>query len=177
MAENAGDVWVLLDHEEGVLSKVSLQLLTAARSLGARTGGSAVAVFCGTGWEKARDSVARYGAARALVSESTDFGRYQPGAIVETLTGLVRERTPWGVVFPSGPAGKEVAARAGARLGLGVLADAISVSVDGGVIAEIGPGLLILVGVGRTDADGEEAWLASQPRPRVPTFRAAEPRK
>ena len=30
------------------------------------------------------------------------------------------------------------------------------------VIAEIGPGLLILVGVGRADADGEEAWLASK---------------
>jgi D-tyrosyl-tRNA(Tyr) deacylase len=29
-------------------------------------------------------------------------------------------------------------------------------------IAEIGPGLLILVGVGRADADGEEAWLASK---------------
>ncbi len=132
MAETTGDVWVLLDHEEGVLSKVSLQLLTAARSLAAQTGGSAVAVFCGTGWEKAREAVARYGAAEALVSESTDFGRYQPGALVETLTGLVRERTPWGVLFASGPAGREVAARTGARLGLGVLADAISVAVDGG---------------------------------------------
>ena len=30
------------------------------------------------------------------------------------------------------------------------------------VIAEIGPGLLILVGVGRADVDGEEAWLASK---------------
>jgi len=63
MAETAGDVWVLLDHEEGVLSKVSLQLLTAARSLAAQTGGSPVAVFCGTGWEKTREAVARYGAA------------------------------------------------------------------------------------------------------------------
>ena len=132
MADTTGDVWVLLDHEEGVLSKVSLQLLTAARSLAAQTGGSVVAAFCGTGWEKAREAVARYGAAKALVSESTDFGRYQPGPLVETLTGLVRERTPWGVLFASGPAGKEVAARAGARLGLGVLADAISVAVDGG---------------------------------------------
>jgi electron transfer flavoprotein alpha subunit len=51
---------------------------------------------------------------------------------VETLAALVGERTPWGVLFASGPAGKEVAARTGARLGLGVLADAISVSVDGG---------------------------------------------
>jgi len=30
------------------------------------------------------------------------------------------------------------------------------------LIADIGPGLLILVGVGRADVDGEEAWLASK---------------
>ena len=59
-AETAGDVWALLDHEEGTLSKVSLQLLTAARSLAAQAGGSPVAVFCGTGWERAKEAVARY---------------------------------------------------------------------------------------------------------------------
>ena len=126
------DVWVLLDHEDGALSKVSLQLLTAARSLAAPVDGSVVALFFGTGWEKAREAVTRYGAAKALVSESTDFGRYQPAALVETLAGLVGERRPWGVLFASGPGGKEVAARIGARLGLGVLADAISVAVDAG---------------------------------------------
>jgi electron transfer flavoprotein alpha subunit len=130
--DRAADVWVLLDHEGGTLSKVSLQLLTAARSLAGEAGGSPVAVFCGTGWERAREAVARYGAAKALVSESADFATFQPAALVETLAALVGERTPWGVLFASGPAGKEVAARTGARLGLGVLADAISVSVDEG---------------------------------------------
>jgi electron transfer flavoprotein alpha subunit len=125
------DVWVLLDHEDGTLSKVSLQLLTAARGLAAETGGSAVAVFCGTGWEAAREAVARYGAAKALVSESADFRAFQTAPVVETLAALVGERRPWGVLFASGPAGKEVAARTGARLGLGVLADAISVAIDG----------------------------------------------
>ena len=124
------DVWVVLDHEDGTLSKLSLQLLTAARSLAAPVDGSVVALFFGSGWEKAREAVARYGAAKALVSESPDFGRYQPAALVETLAGLVGERTPWGVLFASGQTGKEVAARIGARLGLGVLADAISVAVE-----------------------------------------------
>jgi electron transfer flavoprotein alpha subunit len=130
--DRAGDIWVLLDHEDGALSKVSLQLLTAARSLVGEAGGAPVAVFCGTGWDRAKEAVSRYGTARALVSESTDFATFQPGALVETLTALVGERRPWGVLFASGPAGKEVAARTGARLGLGVLADAISVSVDNG---------------------------------------------
>ncbi len=33
---------------------------------------------------------------------------------------------------------------------------------SGETIAHIGPGLLILAGVGRNDADGEAAWLASK---------------
>ena len=125
-----GDVWVLLDHRDGVLSKVSLQLLTAARGLATQSGGSSVAVFCGTGWEKARDVVARYGPRSVLVSESADFARYRPGALVDTVAALVGDRRPWGVLFASDPSGKEIAARTGARLGLGVLADAISVAVE-----------------------------------------------
>jgi len=37
-----------------------------------------------------------------------------------------------------------------------------SVRRAGETIAEIGPGLLILVGAGRIDDDGDEAWLASK---------------
>ena len=125
------DVWVILDHEDGVPSKVSLQMLTAARGLAAQAGGAAVAVFCGTGWARAKEVVARFGAAGVLVSESDVFAGYQTGPTVETLAGLIGERHPWGVLFASVPFGKEVAARIGARLGLGVLADAISVAVDG----------------------------------------------
>jgi len=126
------DVWVLLDHEAGSLSKISLQLLTAARALASAAGGEVVAVFCGTGWDAARAPVARYGATAALVSESESFVTLQTTPHVETVSGLVDDRHPWGVLFASTPFGKEVAARVGARLGLGVLADAMGVTVDGG---------------------------------------------
>src|SRR5439155_16295792 len=126
------DVWVLVDHEEGVPSKVSHQLLTAARALAGPAGGSAVAVFLGTGWERARDSVGRYGAARAIVCSSGEFAAYQTAPQVETLAALVDERRPWGVLFASTPTGKEIAARVGARLRLGVLADSIGVAVEDG---------------------------------------------
>jgi len=126
------DVWVLLDHDAGALSKISLQLLTAARSLAGATGGGVVAVFCGTGWDAARASVARYGATAALVSESESFTTLQTSPQVETVAALLGERRPWGMLFASTPFGKEVAARVGVRLGLGVLADAIGVAMDGG---------------------------------------------
>lgn len=126
------DIWVFVDHEEGVPSKVTLQLLTAARALAGLSGGAPVAVFCGAGWETARDRVARYGAIRAIVAESEEFAAYQTAPHVEVLARLVEERLPWGVLFASVAFGKEVAARVAARLGLGVLADAIDLTVEGG---------------------------------------------
>lgn len=125
------DVWVFVDHRDGVPSKVSAQLLTVARSLAETTGGSTVAVFCGSGWERAREAVGRYGAGRAIVWAGQDPGIDQSAGQVEVLAGLVAQRQPWAVLFASVPAGKEVAARAGARLGLGVLADAVGMAVEG----------------------------------------------
>lgn len=126
------DVWVVLDHNRGTPTTVCLQLLTAARGLAAATGGAAVGVFCGTGWALSRPAVARFGASRALVSEDEVFERCQTGPQVETVAALIRQHQPWGVLFASSPAGKEVAARVGARLGLGVLADATAVGVAEG---------------------------------------------
>ncbi len=39
-----------------------------------------------------------------------------------------------------------------------------AVSVDGGVVSEIGPGMLVLLGVGRGDGEGEADWLADKIR-------------
>ena len=126
------DLWVFVDHRDGVPSKVSAQLLTAARRLADTTGGSTVAVFCGSGWERARDVAGRYGASSAIVWPGGDPGVDQTAAQAEVLAGLVRQRQPWAVLFASVPAGKEIAARVGARLGLGVLADAVGMAAEDG---------------------------------------------
>src|ERR1700704_2892523 len=39
-----------------------------------------------------------------------------------------------------------------------------SVSVDGALVSEIGPGLLVLLGVSREDGEGEADWLADKVR-------------
>ncbi|HWD08174.1 MAG TPA: electron transfer flavoprotein subunit alpha/FixB family protein [Actinomycetota bacterium] len=124
------DVWVLLDHDHGGVSKVSQQLLTLARTLAAGTGGAVTAVFVGPGWADAEATAGRFGPDRVLAASSDDLAGYQTGPTVEILSRLITERRPWGVLFASTAGGKEVAARVGARLGLGVLADASAVAVD-----------------------------------------------
>lgn len=125
------DVWVFVEHENGTTSKVTHQLLTAARSLAKNTGGEPVAVFFGEGWETAKDRIGKFGCAKAIVVEGSDFTNFLSSPHVEQLSALAQERSPWGVLFASVPTGKEVATRVAARLGVGVLADSMNVEVEG----------------------------------------------
>jgi electron transfer flavoprotein alpha subunit len=125
------DVWVFLDHEDGKLSKVSVQLLTAARGLAEAAGGQPVAVYCGKGWSEAKERVASFGAKSALVAESDEVSNYMASPEVEIISRLIQEKSPWGVLFPSVPFGKEIATRVAAKLGVGILADAVDVKIDG----------------------------------------------
>lgn len=131
------DIWVLIDHEEGNTSKVTGQLLTAARKLAGDAGGEATAVFLGKGWATAKERISKFGPTKAVVSESDEFSQYLSSPQVETLSRAIQEKQPWGVLFASVPAGKEVATRVAARLGLGVLSDATNLTIqDGKPIAE-----------------------------------------
>jgi electron transfer flavoprotein alpha subunit len=125
------DVWVVVDHENGTTSKVTNQLLTAARTLAKDAGGEPIAVFCGSGWSTAKERVGKFGPTKALVAESDDLANFQTAPQVEVISKLIEERQPWGVLFASVPLGKEVATRVAARLGLGVLADATNVTIEG----------------------------------------------
>lgn len=125
------DVWVYIEHEDGATSKVAHQLLTAARQLAGKTGGQAVAVFAGSGWDTAKPRIAKYGPGAALVAESAEVADHGASPQVEFLAKLIQERTPWGVLFSSVPSGKEVATRVAARLQLGILADSVNVDIEG----------------------------------------------
>ena len=131
------DVWVVVDHDRGAVSRVSLQLLTAARGLAVQTAGQVVALFAGPGWEQAQPVLARYGPGTVLVCAGAEVTEFQTAPLVEIVAGLEAGRQPWGVLFASVPLGKEVAARVAARLGTGVLADVTAITVEGGApIAE-----------------------------------------
>src|SRR5687768_9353992 len=110
------DVWVIVEHDNGATTKVTSQLLTAARTLAKDTGGEAVAVFLGSGWSTAKERVAKFGAAKALVAESQEISDHGAAAQAEVVAKLVGDKQPWGVLFASVPTGKEVATRVAARL-------------------------------------------------------------
>ena len=122
------EILVLVEHADGDVKKVTLELLTKARSLG--TPG---AVFIGAGFEKAKDKLAEYGAAKAYVAESAELTGYVVAPKAELLAKLVAENAPAAVLVAATAEGKEIAGRLAIKTDSGVLTDAVDLKLDGDV--------------------------------------------
>jgi electron transfer flavoprotein alpha subunit len=126
------EVLVLVDSAIGAaageVKKVTHELLTAARLLGEP---SAVVVGAPGSAAKARESLARYGAAKVYVAESEDAANYLTKPSVDVLAELVSRVSPAAVLIAASADGKEVAARLAVRTGSGLVSDVVGLDGDG----------------------------------------------
>jgi len=125
-------VLVLVEHTDGALKKVSLELLTMARAVG-----EPAAVFVGSGIDAAADRLAEHGAATIYVADDAELSGYVVAPVAELLAKLVAEQSPAAVLIAATATGKEIAGRLAIKTNSGVLTDATGLSSDGGtVVAE-----------------------------------------
>jgi electron transfer flavoprotein alpha subunit len=128
------EVLVLVDHVDGEIKKVSNELLTAARRLGAA---SAVVVGAPGTAAAFKEALAAYGAAKVYVAESDAAANQLISPEVDVLAALVAQASPAAVLVAATAKGKEIAGRLAVRLGSGVLVDAVDVAADGSVTQSV----------------------------------------
>ncbi|HWL35923.1 MAG TPA: electron transfer flavoprotein subunit alpha/FixB family protein [Frankiaceae bacterium] len=124
------EILVLVEHSDGTVKKVTLEMLTKARQLGEPS-----AVFVGRGYANAKDKLAEYGAQSVYVAEGDDYADHVSAPAAEVLAHLVSEKSPAAVFIASSADGKEVAARTAVKTSSGVLTDAVDVA-DGFVATQ-----------------------------------------
>lgn len=121
-----GEVLVLVEQQDGVVKKVTSELLTLARSLGTPS-----AVWVGPGFgEAASASLAEFGAATVYVAGDASLADHPVAPKAEVLGQLVAEKSPAAVLVASTADGKEAAGRLAVRTNSGVITDAVGVSAD-----------------------------------------------
>ncbi|RFS85832.1 electron transfer flavoprotein subunit alpha/FixB family protein [Actinomadura spongiicola] len=123
------EILVLVDHVDGEVKKVTLELLTLANRLG-----EAAAVWVGPGFEGARDRLGEYGAGKVYVADDPELTSYVVAPKAALLAKLVNDRSPAAVLVPATGEGKEIAGRLAVRTGSGVLTDVVDVT--DGFVAE-----------------------------------------
>jgi electron transfer flavoprotein alpha subunit len=134
-------VLVLVEHAEGSVKKVTLELLTAARAIG-----DPVAVVVGTAGSAGplTDKLAEYGATAVVAAESEDTGTYLVTPQVAVLASLVGSESPAAVLVASSAEGKEIAARLAIRTRSGILTDAVGLDADGTATQSIFGGAVVV---------------------------------
>ena len=107
------------------VKKVTLEMLTIARSLG-----SVSAVVIGDA-SALTDKLAEYGAEKIYVASGDDVESYLVAPKATVVADLVRRVQPAAVLLASTQEGKEIAGRLAVKLDNGLLTDAIEVAADG----------------------------------------------
>jgi electron transfer flavoprotein alpha subunit len=116
------EILVLVDHVDGAVKKVTLELLTLARRLGTPS-----AVVIGAGAAGAASALAEYGAAKVYVADDAALTAAVVAPKVAVLHQLIGDVSPAAVLIASSAEGKEIAGRLAVRANSGVITDAIDV--------------------------------------------------
>jgi electron transfer flavoprotein alpha subunit len=119
------EVLVLIDHSNGAIKKVSLELLAMAAGVGEPS-----AVFIGPGADSALPILGDHGAKIVYVVERQEMLDHLVIPKVDVLVKLVAEKSPVAVLIPSSADGKEIAGRLAIAVDSGVITDAVAVSAD-----------------------------------------------
>src|SRR5262249_29302156 len=126
-------IWVYAELNQGRLTTTSLELFTRARELG-----NVDAVALGPGAVNAAEALGRHGARRVLVNEDAAFAEYVAEPATDCLAALVAQERPDLIMFGFTPDSHEVAGRLAARLGTGLISNAMDVeAVNGGFVAKV----------------------------------------
>jgi electron transfer flavoprotein alpha subunit len=120
-------IWVFVEEEAGGPSTIGLELLAAGRQLGEVT-----AIYLGTGSDAAFATLGDHGASSVL---HIDAGQRLPsGPVAAALSDRISSEAPDLVLFGQAYTDRDVAGRLAARLGVGVLSNAIAVRLATGAV-------------------------------------------
>jgi electron transfer flavoprotein alpha subunit len=123
------DVFVLVEHHDGVVADSAFELLGRATELAGESGGEAVALVLG---HPTAPLAQQLGGVRVLSIEDPGLAEFSPSAYQAALVPLVRDREPLLVLAPNSAVGMDVAGGLSGATGLALAAFASGLTLDGG---------------------------------------------
>ncbi|HUB33886.1 MAG TPA: electron transfer flavoprotein subunit alpha/FixB family protein [Bryobacteraceae bacterium] len=103
--------WVVAEHSNGAVDRVTFELLGEARRLARESGGKTAAVLFGDRLEALVPPLAHYGADTVYTFQDDRLARYNPGVVVASLGELCAAQEPTLVLFPATSTGNDAAVR------------------------------------------------------------------
>jgi electron transfer flavoprotein alpha subunit len=128
--ETGKDVWVIIEHSDGEIKPVNFEMLNAAKTLAAKTGGKVVAAWLNSDGSEIEDQLAEHGADVVNVFQHADLAKYSCTAYLSALLPPLNIAKPQAIILPATTHGKELAPTLATQLGSGLATDCIAIDFD-----------------------------------------------
>jgi electron transfer flavoprotein alpha subunit len=125
--------------ENGQLSATSAELLGAATRLAADLGGGVACALVGEDLDAAAQAAVAAGADTVYTAVDVTLAQYQTEAYVPVAAAMIQQDVPQVVLMGQTSVGRDAAPRLAARLGTGVVMDAVELAVTDGRVRATRP--------------------------------------
>jgi electron transfer flavoprotein alpha subunit len=127
---DAKGIWVHLEHEDGALESVSLEILGRARELADECHQPVTAVLLGSGNQVLASEAISLGADEVIVAADPLLCPYTTNPHAKVMADLVAERRPDVLLLAATPDGRDLAGRLAVRLRTGLTADCTDLRIN-----------------------------------------------
>lgn len=124
------DIYVIIEQLDGIIKRVSLELIGEANRLSKKLGEKVIAVLLGNDIEDKAELLIKYGADEVLVIDNPMLEPYMTSPYTKAVSSIIEKRKPSIVLFPATSIGRDLAPRVAARIGTGLSADVTDFDID-----------------------------------------------
>lgn len=125
----ANEIWVLAEHQDGKVRKITFELLTAAADFSTKTGQAVGVLLLGNNIQEAIKNLASY-ADKIYLMEDPLLTPYTSDVYMAALFPLVKEYQPSVLLAGAGSTGKDLFPRLAARLRTGYVPDCTGLTME-----------------------------------------------
>jgi electron transfer flavoprotein alpha subunit/NAD-dependent dihydropyrimidine dehydrogenase PreA subunit len=123
-------VWVYAEQRDGVLAKVTFELLGVAQNLAEKRNQKVSAVLLGDQVANLTGELIRHGADHVYLAQDKTLYRYRTLAHVSVLETIINRYKPEILLIGATHIGRDLAPRLSRRVGVGLTADCTELSID-----------------------------------------------
>jgi electron transfer flavoprotein alpha subunit len=132
----SANILVFIDHFKGQVPAAAWEVMSAAFTLSAKTGGDVQTLALGEGSQEVAKQAFVYGATQAYFSDDATLSDYRAEPYAALVTQAARQAQAGVLLFPTSSRGRELAAMAAVDLEGGVMPDVTALDVvDGKIVA------------------------------------------
>lgn len=135
------NVLIFAEHRQGNTRKITFELASEARRIADALGGKACAVVLGSGAATLAEELRAYPLDTVYVNDDPAVDEFLLDPVVDYLESAAKTVGPSLVLIPNTLSGRDVAGRLVVRLGAGIVADVVEVSVEDGAVLCVSPKL------------------------------------